>query len=173
MTLYFYAASWNTAWNSSVRCSDSASKYRCGQREPPLPFNYLRWTAQTGRSASQHIKINTGRMTSGALRRAFPSSFILPGLCSGPWTQGRGPRPVGTHRQRSPGANCGLSHPLTATAWGRRVGVEKTSGRQARLLPPPPSSVSVRRRWWPSFIIGDVADLCQKPRRSVTGNLVS
>lgn len=99
MTLYFYAASWNTAWNSSVRCSDSASKYRCGQREPPLPFNYLRWTAQTGRSASQHIKINTVRRTSGALRRAFPSSFILPGLCSGPWTQGRGPRPVGTHSQ--------------------------------------------------------------------------
>lgn len=94
--IFIYAMSWNITWNHLVRCSDSTSKYRCGQCQPPLTFNYLKWTKETGKSLSQQIKINKVKLvTSSTLRGEFLSSFILPVFCSGSWTQRPGHWTVG------------------------------------------------------------------------------
>ena len=79
--IFTCAMSWTATQSHSLRCSDSASKYRCGQCEPPRTSNYLKWTKQTGRSLSQQIKINRVRMvTHCALRGEFLSSFHPPSL---------------------------------------------------------------------------------------------
>lgn len=104
--IFTYAMSWNATWNCLVRCSDSVSKYRSGQCEPRLTFNYLKCMKQTGKSLSRPIKINKVRIvTTSTLRAEFLSSFILPVFCSGHWTQGLGHWTVGkdTQKQRNGG----------------------------------------------------------------------
>lgn len=81
--------------NCLVRCSDSASKYRCGRCEPSLTSNYPKWTKWTGKSLSQQIKINKVRVVTSSTLRTVSQLFILPVFCSGPWTQRPGHCPVG------------------------------------------------------------------------------
>lgn len=113
----YLGRSWRAAWNDSVRCSDSTSKYRCGQGEPPLTFNYLKWTKQTGKRWSQQVKINkAGAVTTSTLRAEFLScSFfqpfvVVPGLWARKLTQR--PRNAGPARAESvslPAAGLGKS----------------------------------------------------------------
>lgn len=83
--------SWRTPGDGLVRCSDSTSKYRCGQGKPPLSFNSLKWTGQTGKRWSQQVKINkAGTVTTSALREEFLSASFLQSS-RGQGKSGRGP----------------------------------------------------------------------------------